>query len=102
MPKGFRRQAPYSSRLDYGLLLIYLTGKFSYLSINISLAWGVEETILKKKITKKNMYIDVVIEYRYLFLSLLTLWYPLWLAFRPENYIQVSNLVLDARVVEKK
>ena len=52
MPKGVRRQSSYSSRLDYGLLLIYLTGKFSYLSINISLAWGVEETILKKKSLK--------------------------------------------------
>ena len=37
MPWGVRRQLSYSSRLDYGLLLIYLTGKFNYLSITISL-----------------------------------------------------------------
>ena len=29
---------------------------------------------------------------RYLFLPLLTLWYSIWLAFRPENCIWVSNL----------
>ena len=85
MPKSVRRQSSYSSRLDYGLLLIYLTGKFSYLSINISLAWGVEETMSKKKITKKLTYIDVVIECRYLFLPLLKFWYSIWLAFRPET-----------------
>ena len=52
MPWGVRRQLSYSSRLDYGLLLIYLTGKFNYLSITISLTWGVEETILKTKSLK--------------------------------------------------
>ena len=81
----------------------------SYLSITISLAWGVEETILRKKINKKLTYIDVVNEYRYLFFLLLMLWYSIW--FRPKNYkkklkcfvlkTKVSNLVLAARVVEK-
>ena len=36
----------YLSRFDCGLPLIYLTGKFSYLSIAIGLAWGVVETFI--------------------------------------------------------
>lgn len=32
MPKGVRRQPTYSSRFDYGLPLIYLTGKFNSLN----------------------------------------------------------------------
>ena len=62
MPKGFRRQAPYSSRLDYGLLLIYLTGKFSYLSITISWAWGLEKTILGslESTTPRDIWSEIV------------------------------------------
>ena len=73
--------------LNYVLPLIYLMGKFSYLYITISLTWDVERTFLKKKINTKVTYINVVNEYHYLFLPLLTLWYSIWLAFRPENYI---------------
>ena len=55
----------YLSRFDCGLPLIYLTGKFSYLSIAIGLAsW---KPLLKKKIHKENKDINVVNEYLYLF-----------------------------------
>ena len=37
------------------------------------------------------------------FLPLLTLWYSIWLAFRPENYIYVSNFSFScSRGGEKK
>ena len=49
MPSGVRCQSSYSSCLDYGLLLIYLTGKFSYLLIAIGLALGGEGTLIKEK-----------------------------------------------------
>ena len=75
MPSGVRCQSSYSSCLDYGLLLIYLTGKFSYLLIAIGLASGGEGTLVKKKtINKRVTDIDVVNEYRNLFLSLLSVY----------------------------
>ena len=43
--------------------------------------------LFEKNINTKVTYINVVNECRYLFLPLLTLWYSIWLAFRPENYI---------------
>lgn len=52
MPRYVKRQPEYSSRFDYDLLLIYLTGKFSRLSIVITLVWGLEETLFKKKNNK--------------------------------------------------
>ena len=75
MPSGVRCQSSYSPCLDYGLLLIYLTGKFSYLLIAIGLASGGEGTLVKKKtINKRVTDIDVVNEYRNLFLSLLSVY----------------------------
>ena len=75
MPSGVRCQSSYSSCLDYGLLLIYLTGKFSYLLTAIGLASGGEGTLVKKKtINKRVTDIDVVNEYRNLFLSLLSVY----------------------------
>ena len=46
MSRGVRFQPSYSFGFDYGLLLIYLTGKLSYLLIAIDLAWGLEETLI--------------------------------------------------------
>ena len=46
MSRGVRFQPSYSCGFDYGLLLIYLTGKLSYLLIAIDLAWGLEETLI--------------------------------------------------------
>ena len=94
---------PYSSRLDYGLLLIYLTGKFSYLSITISLAWGVEKTILeKKKALKKLTYKDVVIETVICFF--LSLCYGIQFGWRfvLKTTDKCQILFSAARVMEKK
>ena len=102
MPKGFRHQAPYSSRLDYGLLLIYLTGKFSYLSITISWAWGVEKTILKKKSPKKLKYIDVVIETVICFFLSLCFGIQFGRRFFLKTTYKCQILFSAARVVEKK
>ena len=75
MPSGVRCQSSYSSCLDYGLLLIYLTGKFSYLLIAIGLALGGEGTLIKEKTVNKRVTdIDVVNEYRNLFLPLLSVY----------------------------
>ena len=49
IPSGVRCQSLYSSCLDYGLLLIYFAGKFSYLLIAIGLALGGEGTLIKEK-----------------------------------------------------
>ena len=46
MSRGVRFQPSYSCGFDYGLLLIYLTGKLSYLLIAINLAWGLKETLI--------------------------------------------------------
>ena len=74
--------------LNYVLLLIYLMGKFSYLYIYYhQLDVRRRGNLFEKNINTKVTYINVVNECRYLFLPLLTLWYSIWLAFRPENYI---------------
>ena len=54
MPRGVMRHPRYLFRSDYGPLLIYLTGKFSYISIAIGLAWGVGESLIEKNRWKKS------------------------------------------------
>ena len=43
MPRGVRGQLWYSSCFNYGLLLFYLTGKCSFLSIAIGLGWPLKQ-----------------------------------------------------------
>ena len=103
MPSGVRCQSSHSSCLDYGLLLIYLTRKFSYLLSAIGLALGFEGTLIKKKHNKRITDIDVVNEYRNLFLPLLSVYASVFNeAGVPHWKLHMCQIkVSAARVVEK-
>lgn len=100
MPRGVMRHPRYLFRSDYGPLLIYLTGKFSYISIAIGLAWGVGESLIEKKSVKKVTDTDVANEYRYLFLPLLCIQYG-WRSVL-EITFKCQIIVSTAHVVKKK